>query len=257
MEAIDGDEGFDRQVGRIAALAEPIRRALYRYISTEPGPVGREQAASAVGVAPHVAKFHLDKLEADGLLDSEYSRPPGRSGPGAGRPAKRYRRSKREVSVSLPERRYDLAGRVMARAIDAATDSGTPLADALHQAAVEHGYHLGDRVAARLGRRRGQAAFGQAICSVLADYGYEPRASEEGAVTLANCPFHALAQEHTELVCGINLDLFNGMLDRCEGSGMHARLDPSPERCCVTLSRDRPTGTRARQTTPRNEGHHE
>ncbi|MDT4984157.1 MAG: hypothetical protein QOF95_1647 [Pseudonocardiales bacterium] len=249
MRDIDGDEGFDRQVGRIAALAEPIRRALYRYISTEPGPVGREQAASAVGVATHVAKFHLDKLEAGGLLDSEYSRPPGRSGPGAGRPAKRYRRSIREVSVSLPERRYDLAGRIMAQAIDAATDSGTPLADALHQAAAEHGRHLGDRVTARLGRRRSPAAFGQAINGVLTDYGYEPRAGDDDAVTLTNCPFHALAQEHTELVCGINLDLFSGMLETCEGSGMHARLDPAPDRCCVTLSRDRQAGSRAGQAT--------
>src|SRR6185437_10558045 len=87
---VDVGEGFDQQVDRIAALGEPIRRALYRYVITEPNPVGREQAATAVGVPLHVAKFHLDKLEADGLLDSEYSRPPGRSGPGAGRPAKRY-----------------------------------------------------------------------------------------------------------------------------------------------------------------------
>lgn len=231
------DEGFDRQVGRIAALAEPIRRALYRYVSTEPRPVGREEAASAVGVAPHVAKFHLDKLEADGLLDSEYSRPPGRGGPGAGRPAKRYRRSKREVSVSLPERHYDLAGRVMAQAIDAATHSGAPLADALHEAAAEQGRRLGDRVTARLGRRRSPAAVGEAITGVLTDFGYEPRTGDDETVTLANCPFHALAREHTDLVCGINLDLFTGLLETCAGSGMHACLDPAPDRCCVTLSR--------------------
>jgi predicted ArsR family transcriptional regulator len=242
MRVVDDEEGFDRQVGRIAALAEPIRRALYRYVSTEPGPVGREQAASAVGVAPHVAKFHLDKLEADGLLDSEYSRPPGRSGPGAGRPAKRYRRAKREVSVSLPERRYDLAGRVMAQAIDAA-ESGTPLADALHEAAAEAGRRLGDRAIARLGRRRSLAAFGQAINGVLSDFGYEPRTGDDDAVTLANCPFHALVQEHTDLVCGINLDLIDALLETCGGSGMQARLDPAPDRCCVTLVRRQRAGT--------------
>lgn len=247
MRDIEDDEGFDRQVGRIAALAEPIRRALYRYVVSEPEPVGREQAASAVGVPPHVAKFHLDKLEADGLLDSEYSRPPGRSGPGAGRPAKRYRRSKRELSVSLPERRYDMAGRVMAQAISTATESGTPVADALRQAAAEEGRHLGDRVNARLGRLRSRAAFGRAINRVLADYGYEPRAGDGDAITLANCPFHALAQEHTELVCGMNLDLLSGLLETCEGSGMQARLDPAPGRCCVTLGRQRRAGTSGRQ----------
>jgi predicted ArsR family transcriptional regulator len=217
-------------------LGEPIRRALYRYVITEPDPVGREQAAAAVGVAPHVAKFHLDKLEGDGLLDSEYSRPPGRSGPGAGRPAKRYRRSTRELSVSLPERRYDLAGRVMAQAIAAATASGSPVAEALHEAAVTEGRQLGDRVNARLGRRRGPAASRRAITGVLADYGYEPRTRDD-LITLANCPFHALAREHTELVCGMNLDLLSGMLDTCDSGGMRVCLDPAPGRCCVTLDR--------------------
>lgn len=137
---------------------------------------------------PHVAKFHLDKLEADGLLDSEYSRPPGRVGPGAGRPAKRYRRSKGELSVSLPERRYDLAGRVMAQAIATATKTGSPVAAALHEAAAVEGRQLGDRFTARLGRRRSPAARGRVITSVLADYGYEPRTGDD-VITLANCPF--------------------------------------------------------------------
>jgi len=242
MRDVDEDEGFDRQVGRIAALAEPIRRALYRYVTAEPGPVGREQAASAVGVAPHIAKFHLDRLEADGLLDSEYSRPPGRTGPGAGRPAKRYRRAKRELSVSLPERRYDLAGRVMAQAIDACA-AGMPLADALHEAAATEGRRLGERVSDRLGRRRSPASVGQAINGVLSDFGYEPRTGDDEVVTLANCPFHDLAQEHTDLVCGINLDLINALLETCEGSGMQARLEPALDRCCVALSGPRSAGT--------------
>ena len=248
MRDVDVGEGFDQQVDRIAALGEPIRRALYRYVITEPNPVGREQAATAVGVPLHVAKFHLDKLEADGLLDSEYSRPPGRSGPGAGRPAKRYQRSKRELSVSLPQRRYDLAGRLMAQAIAAATESGSPVADALHEAAVVEGRRLGERVDARLGPRRSPAACDSAITGVLADYGYEPR-DDDDVITLANCPFHALAREHTELVCGMNLDLLTGMLDTCDRGGMRARLDPAPDRCCVTLNRRRTTGSSRRQAS--------
>src|SRR5439155_9153327 len=110
-------DDFDTQVAGVAALGDPVRRALYRYVVAQPGPVSRDQAAVGVGVPHHVAKFHLDKLEADGLLEVEFSRPPGRGGPGAGRPAKLYRRASREVAVSLPERRYDLAGRVMARPV--------------------------------------------------------------------------------------------------------------------------------------------
>lgn len=246
---IDHDEGFDRQVDRLATLGEPIRRALYRYVITQPDPVGREQAAAALGVATHVAKFHLDRLEVDGLLDSEYSRPPGRrSGPGAGRPAKRYRRSTRELSVSLPERRYDLAGRVMAQAIAAAAASGTPVAETLREAAVAEGRRLGDRVNARLGRSRSPAACGRAVTDVLADYGYEPRTGDD-VITLANCPFHALAREHTDLVCGMNLDLLGGMLETCDSGGMCARPDPLPGRCCVTLDMRRATDC-GRQQAP-------
>ena len=113
MRAVADADAFDERVGRIAALGEPLRRALYRYVAAQPEPVSRDEAAAAVGIARHVTKFHLDRLEADGLLETSYSRPPGRGGPGAGRPAKRYRRSSGEVSVSLPARSYDLAGRVM------------------------------------------------------------------------------------------------------------------------------------------------
>lgn len=46
-----------------------------------------------------------------------YRRPSGKMGPGAGRPRKYYRRSSREISVSLPQWQYDLAARVLAQAI--------------------------------------------------------------------------------------------------------------------------------------------
>ena len=247
MRRTGGTERFDEQIGLIAALGEPIRRALYRYVVAQPEPVGREQAASAIGVARHVAKFHLDKLEADGLLETEYSRPPGRGGPGAGRPAKRYRRAARDVSVSLPERRYDLAGRVMAQAIAAATDSGTPIADALHEAATVEGRDMGDLVQARLGEDPDQATRTRVVSDLLSEQGYEPRITDD-VITLVNCPFHSLAREHTDLVCGMNLDLIRGLLATCDGSGLHARLDPVPGQCCVKLDRGRSTQSRRKAT---------
>ena len=71
---------------------------------------------------------------------------------------------------------------------------------------------------------------------VLSDCGYEPRTDASG-VTLANCPFHALAQDYTDLVCGMNLDLMDGLLDALGRANLEARLDPEPGRCCVSLSR--------------------
>ncbi|HEU5454429.1 MAG TPA: helix-turn-helix domain-containing protein, partial [Nocardioides sp.] len=112
------EEGFARRVTTLGALADPVRRALYRFVSDQDEAVSREQAAEGVEVPRHTAKFHLDRLVDEGLLVTEFRRLTGRTGPGAGRPAKLYRRSAREVSVSLPHRRYDLAAEVLADAIE-------------------------------------------------------------------------------------------------------------------------------------------
>lgn len=236
MQPRVGPDEFDERVGRIASLAEPIRRALYRYVVAQPDPVDRTQAADAVGVAHHAAKFHLDKLESGGLLDVEYSRPPGRRGPGAGRPAKRYRRSSREVAVSLPERRYDLAGRVMAEAITSAANSGAPVAQALQDAAGAAGRALGEQAREQAGPRPGRASSVRAVRDVLTEYGYEPRV-DGGTIALANCPFHALAENYPDLVCGMNLDLLDGLLTTCDRVGLCAKLDPATGRCCVTMGK--------------------
>ena len=225
---------FDSRVASIATLGEPVRRDLYRYVVAQPEPVSREQAAAALGVARHVAKFNLDKLEEEGLLEVEYARPAGRRGPGAGRPAKLYRRSRHEVEVSLPERRYDLAARVMAEAITIAEDKAIPIGAALREAASEAGRELGEAARQQAGGRPSRAEALAAVEAVLAQRGYEPRRAG-GGLELANCPFHNLAQRYTNLVCGINFDLIDRMLDAAGAADVRAELRPSPGRCCVTI----------------------
>jgi len=130
---------LEERLASIAALADPIRRDLYLYVSAQPVPVSRDQAAEALGLARHVVKFHLDKLAEEGLLDTSFKRLSERRGPGAGRPTKLYTRSSRQLSVSLPERRYDLAGLLLASAIDNAAGDGTAAADALTAVAGQWG----------------------------------------------------------------------------------------------------------------------
>ena len=233
-EAPLGRPDFDTRVTGIASLGEPLRRALYRYVVAQPDAVSRDEAAAGVDVARHTAKFHLDKLVADGLLSVEFRRPPGRTGPGAGRPAKLYRRAAGEVGVSLPERRYDLAGRLLAQAVSEATAAGVAVAGALRRVAQETGRAMGQEARRDLGHRPSQAALTAAGCAALADVGYEPRL-EGGEVALANCPFHALAAEYTELVCTMNHDLLEGVVDGLGHPGLEARLEPAPDMCCVRL----------------------
>ncbi len=225
------EEDLERQAAGIGALAEPARRALYAFVCSEPEPVSREQAAEHTGLALHSVKFHLDRLVEEELLDVEFRRLSGRSGPGAGRPAKLYRRSDRQLSVSIPARRYDLAGDVLAEAVDRSVREGVPVEDAVRSAACAHGRHLGAAAAASA------AAPGVTeqlrTVQVLAGCGYEPRVVGE-QVVLANCPFDRLARNHTELVCGLNLALVEGVLQGLGCTALQAALDPRPGRCCVT-----------------------
>src|SRR3954471_21928924 len=108
----------------VAALDEPTRRRLYEYVVRRPAPVSRDDVASALAVPRATVAFHLDRLVEEQLLVVEYVRRSGRTGPGAGRPAKLYRRSDRQVSVSVPERHYELAGGLLASAIEEADESG-------------------------------------------------------------------------------------------------------------------------------------
>lgn len=233
---------FFERVAGIGALAEPVRRDLYLYVCSQPGAVSRDEAADAVGIAHHKAKFHLDKLEAEGLLDAEFARLTGKTGPGAGRPSKLYRRTTRDIAVSLPGREYELAGRLMADAIAASTETGIPVMEALNEAAAERGRDMGtSAIAAGSPRSRRRAM--ELACTVLAEHGYEPRA-EGKRVVLANCPFHTLAATHTEMVCGMNLALIDAMVDTVDAESLESRLEPGEGRCCVVLAARRKSRTR-------------
>lgn len=220
----------DSRIDRVAALAEPARRALYRFVAAQPEPVDRERAATGVGVALHTAKFHLDRLVADGLLEADYRRPPGRGGPGAGRPAKVYR-AVGDVEVSVPERRYDLAGRLLVRALARSSHDGVPVEAAVGDVAHDAGRELAIAAAPASGRKQQPA---RRLTEVLEACGFEPaKAGHE--ITLRNCPFHRLAEEDRELVCGMNLSFVEGCIEGVGAGGATARLDPVAGGCCVRV----------------------
>jgi len=230
-------DDFVTQVASVSALAEPARRALYLFVVAQPEPVSRDQAAAGTGFPRHTAKFHLDRLVDEGLLQTEFRRLSARRGPGAGRPSKLYRRAEREVAVTLPERHYDLAAQILAGAVEEATETGTPVLEAVQRAASATGRRLG--AAARATSTRSDRDPGGSlgpVADALAAQGYEPRRDAD-TLLLTNCPFHALARAHTTLVCGMNLALITALLDEQEDSDLTACLHPGDDRCCVTISR--------------------
>ncbi|WP_338749125.1 helix-turn-helix transcriptional regulator [Janibacter alittae] len=213
----------------IGALSDDTRRALYEYVAAQHAPVGRDEAATALGIRAHKVNFHLDRLVEEGLLDVEYRRLTGRTGPGAGRPSKLYRRSDREFSVSLPPRRYDLVGNILASSITRARD-GQSLEAALHESAREHGLTAG-----RATIHDEDATITQ-LAAALAEQGYEPD-DHDGVLALHNCPFDTLASKHTALVCALNESYVQGVADGMGCCQVDARLEPGEGRCCVRVHR--------------------
>ena len=240
-------------IGRVAALDEPTRRLLYDHVCRSARPVGRDEAAATLGLSRATVAFHLDRLAEEGLLDVLWERLSGRSGPGAGRPAKLYFRPDLDVEISLPPRRYELAGDLLATAVEESTASGKPVAETLARVARRAGAALATSTAAASGATStaaASAATSTAAASaatstaaavdphdpipILEREGFEPR-REGTEVVLGNCPFHRLATRHTELVCGMNRDLMGGLLDGLNASAWRAELRPHPGRCCVVL----------------------
>ena len=226
---------IDQSIVGVSSLAEPQRRALYRFVVERGRPVGKDEAADAMGIARSVAGFHLDRLVADGLLTTEFRRLTGRQGPGAGRPAKLYRRAPGEVSVSLPPRQYDLAAALLASAVNRSLAEGTPVDEALSDVANARGREFGQRVREHAGTRPSRRQLINCALIELERQGYEPR-QDDGEVLLVNCPFHALVDDQRELVCGMNLDLLSGMTDAIGDDVLRARLEPSEHTCCVRLA---------------------
>lgn len=226
-------EPVDERITAIGALADPSRRALYDYAVRAARPVSRDEAAEAAGLSRPTAAFHLDRLVADGLLEAEYRRLGGRRGPGAGRPSKLYRRSAREIAVSLPPRCYDVAGRLLASAVTEASRTGEPVYAVLERAAYAHGTRMSMTCSAESSPKPDPSR--AALAGILSNNGYEPRLVGQ-RIELANCPFHALVDDHRELVCGMNLALLRGVLDGAGTERWAAVPDPQPGRCCVTVA---------------------
>jgi predicted ArsR family transcriptional regulator len=222
------------EIEAIALLDEPARRALYEAVASADRPLSRDEAASAAGVTRALAVFHLDKLVGAGLLDVEYRRLSGRTGPGAGRPSKLYSRGSREVGVSLPDRHYEVPAELLVMALE---QVATPTArDALRSVAHDRGEGIGAAARQRSGPRPSRRRLRAALEDTLEARGYEPAETRSGEIRFRNCPFHALVEDHRDLVCNMNLALADGILDGLGDDQLTARLDPQPGQCCVAIS---------------------
>jgi predicted ArsR family transcriptional regulator len=209
---MEHDTAPSADLSAVGALTDPTRRAIYELVRNG-AVVSRDQVAERLNIARPTAAYHLDRLAEEGVLEVEFVRLSGRTGPGAGRPAKTYRRSGREYSVSIPPRRYLLAARILLEAVR----GGAAAREEVMEAARRMGVGLG----------------AEGLDTALSETGFDP-VEEDGCIRFRNCPFHALVAEDRQTTCRLNLALVEGMVDGA-GEARRALLRPEDGYCCVTV----------------------
>ncbi|MBT2522705.1 metalloregulator ArsR/SmtB family transcription factor [Arthrobacter sp. ISL-28] len=212
---------WPRRLAALASLGDDNRRRLFEFVASAAAAVGRDDAAGALGLPRSTASFHLDRLVRDGLLAVEFRKLGGKAGPGSGRPAKLYRPALDEVGVSVPDRSYDLAGELMASAIEESM-SGR---GSVHEALVATAYSRG----------RASAEGEASLEELLTGIGYRPAPDGQGGFVLMNCPFHRLADAHVEVVCAMNGAFLSGVASGCGVAEEKVEEDRASGRCCARI----------------------
>ncbi|GAA1809777.1 helix-turn-helix transcriptional regulator [Agromyces neolithicus] len=209
-----------REVQYHAALASPTRRQVLDAIVAASGPLDVTAVADAAGIHVTTARFHLDQLEAAGLIERRMVPEPRR-----GRPRVRFVPTGAVRDDDAREQLIDVLASVIA------DDAGG-----------------GDR-SAQAGRRWAEALEGPAnsspglaqpvsgLVDALSRLGFEPEVSPTAdAIRLLACPFRDAARVHPEVVCAVHRGLIDRTLERAGGS-IAAELVPfvEPELCLVRL----------------------
>ncbi|MEA2024239.1 MAG: helix-turn-helix domain-containing protein [Actinomycetota bacterium] len=205
------NEAFEQQIADLAGtLGDPTRRGIYVTIRESAEPMTASQIAELFDIHANVARHHLDRLVADGYLQVTRKRPSGRTGPGAGRPAKHYEPTRKNVSVQFPARRYDLLAELLLRVIERiAPDNAAAIAD-------EIGREYGRELAAEIGfpDESGYDTAAIAVAKALIGVGFEVEARPgDHELVTRFCPFGESAKNHPAIVCQLDQGLVSGLLE--------------------------------------------
>lgn len=93
-------------VTALEAIGDPGLRETLLFARRERHAVTIDETAAALSIHRNVARRRLERLADAGLLVTEFERRTGRSGPGAGRPAKVYSPAPETRGIEFPDRRY-------------------------------------------------------------------------------------------------------------------------------------------------------
>jgi predicted ArsR family transcriptional regulator len=234
-----GKRTLERDIEALNSLREPTRRAIYEHVARQPHAVSRDEAAAAFGIKRSLAAFHLDRLVDAGLLAPEYRRLSGRTGPGAGRPAKLYRRSRRRLLVSVPPRNPELLAALLAASMPPRDPSHGTL-----DSAREVGQALGATARKRVSRSASKARLFDCVEAVLDHVGFEPYRPNDGELRVRNCPFDPMSRRYTAVVCNAAVALARGII-KGAGAEVLVTREERRDQCCLVLIAEHPITTGA------------
>jgi predicted ArsR family transcriptional regulator len=203
-------ETFNQQVEDLASsLGDATRRGIYISIREAPEAMTTAEIAALFDIHPNVARHHLHRLVEDGYLSVTEKRRSGRQGPGAGRPAKHYEATPKEVQLQFPARRYDLLSELLVRVIERlAPEDAAAAAEAV-------GREYGRELAAEIGLPddSGFEAAAIAVARAMTGMGFDTRANTDDHMLVTTfCPFGDTAANHPEIVCKLDQGIVTGLM---------------------------------------------
>ncbi len=225
---------FDRTLGDLtSSLGDPTRRGIYVTVRESAEPMTATQLAELFGIHPNVARHHLDRLAADGYLRVSRRRRNGKSGPGAGRPAKCYEATPKEIAIQFPPRRHELLSELLVRVVE--------------RLAPEHGPEMAEQVGREYGRdiarqigmpeEAGFDAAVRAVAVAMTGVGFDMSLDDEsGQLLTRSCPFGQTAADHPDVVCKLDQGIVSGLMEAVLPEGRRVVVTPhgTPDEDCVT-----------------------
>lgn len=193
-----------------STLGDPTRRSIYLTVRESPEPMTAAQVAAKFEIHANVARHHLDRLADEGYLEVTRRRPDGKKGPGAGRPAKCYTSTDKEIELQFPARRYDLLADLLVRVVQRlAPDQASSIA-------AEVGREYGMELAGTLDLPEA-AEFNDILSTVrqaMINVGFsvETNTTDRQLLT-SHCPFGRTAFDHPEVVCSLDRGIINGLME--------------------------------------------
>lgn len=193
-----------------STLGDPTRRSIYLAVRESADPVTAAQIAAQFSIHANVARHHLDRLADEGYLEITHRRPHGKNGPGAGRPAKCYTSTEKEIELQFPARRYDLLADLLIRVVQRLEP------ERASEIAAEVGREYGVELASTLDLPEA-AGFDLALATVqqaMVDVGFAVDTNTNNRqLLMSHCPFGRTAFDHPEVVCSLDRGIVNGLME--------------------------------------------